>query len=196
MRYGVFGGTFDPPHAGHIAVAHAALEHLQLEQVVFVPAARNPLKRFRSAPPRDRLAMTKIALENEPLFAVSDIEISRGGRSFTIDTIQEFQMTRPGDIWVILGLDSLSQIMSWRSPEKLIRLCRIGVVVRPGFELSRVLSTLPEDFRDVIDPIPMREHKVSSTMIRDLVERGESPERWLNPKVWEYICESELYKEK
>jgi len=139
--------------------------------------------------------MTGLAIENQPRFAVTDIEISRGGRSFTIDTIEELQMTRPGEIWIILGTDSLSQILQWRSPERLIRMCRIGVVVRPGSDLSRVMSTLPEDFRDVIDEIPMKETKVSSTMIRDLIARGESPERWLDAKVWEYICESGLYKE-
>lgn len=194
MRYGVLGGTFDPPHNGHIAIAQAAMEHLNLDEVIFIPANRNPLKRTRSASPDDRMAMTQLAIQDFPRFAVSDIEVSRGGRSFTVDTVEELQMTKPGQIWILMGADALSSLPEWRTPEKLLKLARIGVVVRPPHDLKRIISTLPEQYQDFIDEIPMRQSKISSSEVREMVEFNQSPEMWLDPRVWEYIKQRELYE--
>lgn len=195
MRYGILGGTFDPPHIGHTAVAEAAIKHLQLDDVVFIPAARNPLKRSRATAAAHRLEMTKLAVLGHDRFLVSDIEISRGGRSFTIDTVEELLLTRPGQIWVLLGADALGQLPSWRSPERLVKLCRIGAVVRPPLDIDRVVRTLPPDLREAVDIVPMPENKISSSDIRQTIALGRSAERWLDPKVWEYISERGLYQE-
>jgi len=95
MRVGIFGGTFDPPHAAHLALAHQALQDLHLDEVMFLPVNRNPLKKQRTSSPRDRLEMVKLAIHDEPNFSVSDIEIVRGGPSYAIETMSELTYAQP-----------------------------------------------------------------------------------------------------
>lgn len=194
MRYGIFGGTFDPPHNGHIAVAHAVKEQLRLESVMFIPNNRNPLKRKQSlATPQQRLEMVNLAVTGEEGLWVSDIEVSRPGRSFTVDTLDELVLVQPGERWLILGSDALKGIMEWKSPERIVRMCRIAVVHRPGSDIDKVIGMLPEWMQESIDKIEMKPNRASSTLVREEILRGESPEIWLNPKVWEYISERGLY---
>ncbi|MCU0317422.1 MAG: nicotinate (nicotinamide) nucleotide adenylyltransferase [Fimbriimonadaceae bacterium] len=193
MRYGIFGGTFDPPHKGHLALALAAREHLALEEVVLVPNAKNPLRQQAFAPAPDRLDMVRLLVEDEPGLSVSDIEVARGGRSFTVDTLQDFVFVKPGQIWLLMGTDSLRGIMNWRKPETIVKLCRLGVVLREPETLGRVLSQVPEEFHEFIDEVPMAPRAVSSSKIREEMLRGVSPEMYLKPKVWAYIQERGLY---
>ncbi|MEA2552477.1 MAG: nicotinate-nucleotide adenylyltransferase, partial [Fimbriimonadaceae bacterium] len=86
-RIGILGGTFDPPHEGHLAIARAAISQLELDEIIFMPVARNPLKRKPIATGKQRLAMTKLLLEDEPKVAISDLELSRGGKSYAVDTL-------------------------------------------------------------------------------------------------------------
>lgn len=194
VKYAIYGGSFDPPHLGHIAVAQACLTHLELDEVIWVPNARNPLRRPALASATERLQMCQLATENFPGMAVSDIEVSRPGRSYTIDTVAEFQLVNPGQIWIILGADSVNQFMEWKNAEKLSRMCRLAVVVRPGTDLGSAIHKLPEDVQDTIDLVPMSENRTSSTQIRDSVLRGVSAEMWLQPNVWQYIQERGLYR--
>jgi len=194
VKYAIFGGSFDPPHLGHTTVAQAVLDHLQLDEVIWVPNARNPLRRPAIASVTERLQMCQLATENHPGMAVSDVEVSRPGRSYTIDTVAEFQLVNPGQIWIILGADSVDQFMKWKDAEKLSRMSRLAVVVRPGIDLETAIHKLPEDVQDTIDIVPMNENRISSTQVRDSLLRGVSAEMWLEPTVWQYMEERGLYR--
>ena len=139
--------------------------------------------------------MLEAALSDEPGFSLSDIETSRGGPSYAIDTIEELKMVRPGEYWFLLGCDALKGIQEWKEPEKLISLCRLGVVSRDGLDMQEVLRSLPRDFSFVVDIISMPNVVVSSSKIREDVMRGAPVEHWLKPAVWEYIKKVGLYKE-
>ena len=195
MKYGIFGGTFDPPHLGHIALARTVQESLELDEIIFVPTNRNPLKARVTSSTKDRLAMIKLCIEDETGFSVSDIEISRGGPSYALDTVQELKLVRNGDYWFLMGADSLRGMLDWKAPEKLIHLCRLAVVGREGEDLERSIRELPRDFSFVIDKVPMPFFTVSSSRIREDVMRDAPVEQWLKPAVWEYIKKSGLYKE-
>ncbi|MFM9874630.1 MAG: nicotinate (nicotinamide) nucleotide adenylyltransferase [Fimbriimonadaceae bacterium] len=193
QQYAIFGGSFDPPHLGHLAVAEACFEHLEVNEVIWVPNHRNPLRHKAFATAVQRLQMCQLATEGHDGMAVSDIEVSRGAKSYTIDTVEELLMVRPGKIWVIMGSDSLDGLMGWKEPEKLLRQCRLAVVVRPGADMNKALSQLTEDMRDSIDLVPITPHKASSTQVRYDILREGTPELMLDPKVWDYIKEHGLY---
>lgn len=194
MKYGLLGGTFDPPHRGHLETARAVRESLELDEVIFIPANRNPLKDRRTSSIKDRLRMVELMIEGEQGLSVSDIETSRGGSSFTIETVEELKMVQNGDYWFVMGADSLKSILDWKEPEKLISLCRLAVVQREGSELDEIIRGLPRDFSYAIDVVPMQVMAVSSSKIREDVLRDVSVEHMLKPAVWEYIKNSGLYK--
>ena len=194
MKYAIYGGSFDPPHLGHSEVAQTVLEHFGLDEVVFVPANRNPLKGRARASAEDRMAMVNLLTSRNENFTLSDIEINRPGRSYSVDTMEEFSVARPGELWLIMGSETLASIMSWKNPEKLVKFCRFAVVERPGADVSKVLGNLPDWIVDKVDIVQMKPNRISSTLIRDEIARGESPEMWLDPKVWEYMCERGLYR--
>ncbi len=195
MRIGIFGGTFDPPHLGHLAVARAAIAQLELDELLFVPAARNPLKQHRAlTPDRHRVRMLKALLGEEPGMAISNIEITRGGLSYAVETVEELQMVNPADYWFILGSDALDEIYQWKDPEKLARLCRLGVVLRPPHDQTRALRNVPDFFADRIDFIEMPASPIASTDIRTSFRRGKPLEEWLSPEVVDYIRRESLYR--
>lgn len=195
MRIGILGGTFDPPHLGHLALARSAIESLELDEVLFVPAHRNPLKRGkRQASARDRLEMVRQLIQNEPKMSVSDIEIARGGPSFTVETLEELQYVRPGDYWLLMGSDSALGFASWKQPARILRLCRIGLAIRPPETAEALLERLHEDIRKAADIVPMPPSEISSTELRlrlqsKRVVRGMIPEN-----VLQYIREHKLYE--
>lgn len=196
MRIGVLGGSFDPPHTGHLALAKAAREHLQLDEVLFLPANQNPLKTRRSyANAKQRLAMVQRLVQGQPGLAVSDMEITRGGVSYTVDTIGELLMVQPADYWFLMGADALKALPQWKSPARLLRLCRLGVAVRPPVTESDVLARVPPDFRAKVDVVKMTPLDVSSTEIRARLAKGQNVSPWLAPEVLRYIGENGLYKE-
>src|SRR6267143_5929702 len=131
MRIGVFGGTFDPVHVGHLAIAQAALDTAGLDRVVFVPARRSPLKDAAPvASEADRFAMLQAATRDEPRFVVSRAELDREGVSYTVDTLEA--MKSEGDLFLILGSDALSDLERWRAPDRIRELATILVAARPG----------------------------------------------------------------
>ena len=104
MRIGVLGGTFDPPHMGHIALAHSAIETLELDEVMMLPAFRNPLKKGHTTPAKQRMEMVTLAIQDDPKLSLSDIEVSRGGASYAVDTLSELTYIKPSaQFWFILG---------------------------------------------------------------------------------------------
>ena len=195
MRIGVLGGTFDPPHNGHLALARAALESLNLDEVIFLPANRNPLKKdAKQTPAKKRLEMVRLATKDEPRFAVSDIEIQRKGLSYAVDTLQQLHMVRPGEYWFILGADALRDFKKWKQPEKLLRLARLAVAVRPPETFQDALSRIPEEFRSKIDEIAMPPIEISSTEIRERIEHARPLSQWIHPDVHQYIADNRLYR--
>lgn len=195
-RYALFGGSFDPPHLGHLAVAQGVQESLDLDEVIWVPNFRNPLRRKAFATAYERLQMCQLATENLPGMAVSDIEVSRGTKSYTIETVEELLMVKPGELWVIMGADALEGLLEWKEPERLLRICRIAVVSRDGTNLDRALSKFKEEMRDAIDEISLPLHRASSSQVRDDIFRDATPELMLEPSVWKYIQDKGLYRDK
>jgi len=195
MRIGVLGGTFDPPHNGHIAIAKAAISHLELDDFVFLPANRNPFKPAdRPTPAKMRMEMARLAVEAEPSIAVSDIDITRGGPSYAVETLAELQMARPADYWFLMGLDTLKGLGNWKNPERLVKLCRLGVVVRPPLKLANVLLQLPESISAAVDKVPMAVTPISSTDIREQVSLRHDISRMVPKPVLSYIQEHRLYQ--
>lgn len=191
MRIGILGGSFDPPHICHVAVAKAAIASLELDEVLFVPAARNPLKSHMPlASARDRLEMVRLAIEGEPQFALSDQEIRRGGKSYTIDTLDELHSIRNADYWLILGADAASQLPMWKGYLRLLKLTRIALASRPAeSELH-----LPEIVSAVTDKIEMEPCPTSSTEVRRRIQERKPYEALIAPPVAAYIREKSLYR--
>lgn len=193
MKYGILGGTFDPPHLGHIAIAEAAKSTLELDEVIWIPAGRNPLKTRKTLSARHRMAMVELAVADHDAFSVSDIEISRGGPSFTFDTVEELQMVQPGEYWLILGTDAMRDIEQWKKAEKLAELVRFAVIERPGNTYDQVYGRLPHLFSERMKRISMPTTPISSSNIREGIHYGRPVEQWLEPAVWQYINENGLY---
>jgi len=133
-RVGVFGGTFDPVHVGHLAIAHAALESVPLDRVLFVLARRSPLKeRGPVASEGDRLRMLELAVANEPRFAVSRLELDREGPSYTVDTLERLaQLNGSDELFLILGSDAMAKLPGWKDPDRIAELATLVVAERPG----------------------------------------------------------------
>ena len=190
MRLGIFGGTFDPPHNGHLALARACKTELGLDEILFVPAAQNPLKASGPrASAEERLTMLGLLVADEDDMGVVDLEIRKGPPSYSVDTMGDLQMVQPADYWFLLGADALKGLEGWKNPAKLLRLCRLGVVVRPS--LGAV--TVPEEFRERIDLVRMPPIDVSSTEIRARIARGQTIAPYVPAPISAYIEAKGLY---
>lgn len=195
MRIGILGGTFDPPHYGHLKLAEAAIEALDLDEVILLPANINPFKQQRrGTSAKDRLAMLQLLQKRHPKLALSDMEITRGGVSYTVDTLGELQMVHPGDYWFIMGADAMTQFMEWKNPQRILRLCRLAVTIRPPITKEELQLHLPEEFRDRIDVIEMKPTEESSTTIRDRIIRGLPVQNMTTPEIVTYIRNNKLYQ--
>lgn len=195
MRIGIFGGTFDPPHNGHVALARACQKELALDEVLFVPAAQNPLK---SSGPRasaaHRLAMLGLLAAGEPGIGVVDLELQKGGASYTVDTLTDLTIANPADYWFLLGADALKGFGEWKNPQKILRLARLGVVLRPSQADADVVTRFSEPYRDRIDLVRMTPVDVSSTEIRQRVARGQTIAPYVPQPIQAYIEEKGLYQ--
>jgi len=197
---GLFGGSFNPIHNGHLIVARAVGELLGLDRVVFIPSPNPPHKPGADlADAADRLEMVRRAIAGETGFDCSDLEIRRSGPSYTILTVQEFSRLKPGRplCWII-GADSLAELYSWYRLAELVELCRIVTAARPGFdqpnlaELSRMLPA--ERVRRLQDDIlPTPRIDVSATEIRRRVAAGLSIRYLVPDPVLEYLRQRGLY---
>jgi nicotinate-nucleotide adenylyltransferase len=195
MRIGVLGGSFDPPHAGHLALAHAAKKALELDEVILLPASRNPLKSDKkSTPAKHRLAMVQKLIENEEGLAVCDLEVVKGGLSYTVETMTDLTAAQPAEYWFLLGADALRGLPQWKQPQRLVRLCRLGVVVRPPMSEYDAMLHVPEEFKASIDLIPMKAIEISSSEIREKLARRQAAGPHLPPTVLQYIKEHQLYQ--
>ena len=199
MRVGVFGGTFDPVHTGHLAAAEEARLAEGLDRVLFVPAARPPHKPgLVSAPAWARLEMVRLAVVGNPCFQVSAMELEREGPSYTVDTLRALRGERPGDeLFYLLGADSLPEIGTWREPEALCELVTFIVMSRPGWPRAALedwLGRQPPALRPRTALVETRGMDISSRDLRRRLQAGQ-PGRYLLPEaVRAYIHAEGLYR--
>lgn len=198
VSIGIMGGTFDPVHNGHIAVAGEVRMRLGLGCVVFVPAGRPWLKSQQPVTPAaHRFEMVRRAISPYPYFRISSIEIDRAGPTYTIDTITELRAEfESGDqFYFILGRDSLAQLPRWRDADRLIRLCRLVAVPRPGYALPdfEYLERQLPGISKSVTLVDVPEVDVSATRIREMVACGEPITDLVPEPVERYIRENRLY---
>ncbi|MBW2558539.1 MAG: nicotinate-nucleotide adenylyltransferase [Deltaproteobacteria bacterium] len=148
MKWGLFGGTFDPVHLGHLRCAEEILELFHLDRIIFIPARVQPLKTDRVISPfHHREQMLKLAIEGNPSFSISDAENRRGGKSYSIETVRHFIDNSPDgtELYFILGQDAFHEIQMWKEWKELARLCNFVVMTRPGYEIKKLADTFPPD---------------------------------------------------
>jgi nicotinate-nucleotide adenylyltransferase len=216
QRLGILGGTFNPVHNGHLAAAEEVRDRMKLEKVIFIPSFLPPHKNEEDMPSAlQRQEMIRLAIKGNIHFTVSDIEIRRGGRSYTIDTVEALRQAHMGaDLYFITGLDSFLEIGTWKEWERLLTLCTFVVLSRDGYrfrDISKLeflnapekdLAALDgrEKEQTVIRTGNMRIHleripfyDISSTDIRTRVRGGRSIKYHLPEAVEHYIIENKLY---
>ena len=187
MRLGLFGGTFDPPHAGHLIVAQDAWQRLGLERVIFIPAAVPPHKQNREVSPAQvRLAMLREATAGDERFAVDDLEVRRGGPSFTVDSLRAYREKAPdAELFLILGTDQYAELHTWRESEELKRLATLAVMGRGDAE--------PVEPGERVVPLPVTRIDISATEIRRRVAAREPIRYLVPPGVEALIARHQLY---
>ncbi len=200
MRIGILGGTFDPPHLGHLVIAEQARANLNLAKVYFVPAKQPPHKLNEPVSPlKERAAMLKLAVDDYPFFGLSMIEASRPGPSYTVDTIRLMRDEFPPatELYFIMGMDSLENLPTWHKPEELVKRCCLAVLRRPGYhvDLDKLEEQVPGVKSSVVF-IPAPELDISSSDLQERVRRGQSIHYMVPDAVAEYIEEHHLYQDR
>ena len=187
MTIGLFGGSFDPIHHGHLLVAQAVVEALGLEEIRFVPARAQPFKIGRhAASPETRARMVGLAIAGEPRFALERIELERAGPSYTVDTVRALRQREPGrDFAVLVGADAARELQQWHEVDALARLASFVILTRPG----ATIPMLPWAVRTVEVPAI----DISATEIRRRVAAGRSIRYWVPAPVAECIVVDRLY---
>lgn len=194
-RLGVLGGSFDPPHVAHLAIASEACHALHLERVLFVPAAAPPHKGGgERTPARVRLEMTSLAIDDDLRFTTSGVEIERG-LVYTVDTVRALRERHVGHgVVFIMGADSLLQLESWHEPEELLSLCDLAVAPRPGDAPEDVAAAVSRWGEDRVRLLDLPALDLSSSQIRARAA-ARRPIRYLVPhRVEQYVLESGLYR--
>jgi nicotinate-nucleotide adenylyltransferase len=197
LRLGILGGTFDPIHSGHLAAATAAIDCARLDRVLFVPSAQPPHRGVAAASAEDRLAMTRLAVEGESRFEVSDVEVARGGVSYTSDTLSELHRAHPDDeLFFILGWDAARLFGNWHEPGRVNELASIVIVARPGLKTPAPadLAAAGLDPARVINCVA-HTPDVSASELRQALATGESLAGKLPPAVERYIATHRLYRD-
>ena len=199
MTTALYGGSFDPPHLGHLAIARQVLERISVDRLVFIPASHSPLKvGTPTVSDDDRLEMLRLATEGEPRFAVSDLELRKGGISYTVDTLRAWRQLEPDvDLIFIAGMDSLLTLHAWHEPLEIVRLCKFVTFRRPGFPLPspEELKLPPDIARQLLAQVidgPLFD--ISSSDIRIRAARGEPLDNLVPHPIAEYISSKSLYR--
>ena len=183
---GLFGGSFDPIHNGHLIVAQSVFEQLNLAELRFVVAREQPLKQGHGAPAEHRARMVGVAIAGEPRFRLETLELDRTGPSYTVDTLRTLHLREPGrELVVLLGSDAARDLDKWREAEEVARLSRIVVFGRGG---EAVAASSLISAHIVVPAI-----QISATHIRKRVREGRSIRYWLPDPVAEYIARERLY---
>ncbi|HEY2260489.1 MAG TPA: nicotinate-nucleotide adenylyltransferase [Solirubrobacteraceae bacterium] len=196
MRIGILGGTFNPPHLGHLVAGQEAYRELELDRVMLIPARIPPHKPVEHEPgPSHRLALCRLAVEDDERFEVSELELERDGPSYTVDTLQQLSSKAPNnELFLVVGGDIAAGLPSWHRPDRVLELASLAIAKRRGTtrdSVQEALATLPGGDRARYFSMPRI--GVSSTMIRQRVAAMQ-PIRYLVPdRVVEYIERHELY---
>lgn len=199
MNVGILGGTFDPIHIGHLAVASEAAARLNLKEVLFIPAGNPCLKTgVEILPAEYRLKMIELAIAGKPGFKVSNIEIKREGLTYTVDTIAELRQkySAEDEFFFIIGWDNLINLPKWRQPERLISMCRLVVVPRVGCpvpDLGSLGAVIP-GLSQLVTMLDKPEIDISASDIRERVCKGISVSGLVPEDVEKYITEQGLYR--
>lgn len=187
---GVFGGSFDPVHNGHIRAAEAAYKALELDRLIFVPAG-NQWQKTASVTAQNRLEMVRLALADHPEFEVSTVDIDRRGETYTVDTLAELQRDNPGSkLFFILGTDALAGIETWHRADEVLNLAQFVVITRPGSKL-----VVPEIARGRVWELAIDALDLSSTEFRKQYAADADCSSLVAGSVLRYIKENHLYKE-
>ncbi|MGO9379406.1 MAG: nicotinate-nucleotide adenylyltransferase [Dissulfurispiraceae bacterium] len=212
MRLGIFGGTFNPIHFGHLRAAEEVRQILGLDKIIFMPSGTPPLKADLLAEASHRYLMTRLATGSNADFLVSDLEMRQDEKSYTVTTVERLQQMYPGDeLFLILGLDAFLDLPIWKEPQRLVSLISFVVVTRPGADEARLAEfPLVEVLRPSDKPglsslllsggrdsyvVRVSAFDISSTMIRRLVKEGKSV-RYLLPEIVEqYMKSHRLYSQ-
>lgn len=206
MRLGIFGGTFDPPHVGHLLVAQDASAALGLDRLVWIPAAQQPLKVGRSAAPAEaRLEMVRQMVEGVPRMSHDAVEVDRSGLSYSVDTLGEYARRYPqAELFFLLGMDAARSLPSWREPRRLAEIARVVLLGRTGDDVGVGAEDDPEHtMRQVMEvtgaaapPILVSTRRIdmSSTEIRERVRTGISIRGFVTDDVARFIEASGLYR--
>ena len=200
MKLGILGGTFDPIHMGHLIIAQEAASRAALDEVWFIPTGQPWLKRGnRISPSHHRMEMVRLALECNPGFKVSSIEVDRPGPSYTVDTLMALREgdARGDSLFFILGMDSLETLHRWHQPERLFDLCTLVGVSRPehrGFDLASLDRIRPGASGEVTI-VDGPDIGISGAEIRRRVAQGQPITYWVSRAVERYVHENELYRE-
>ena len=190
-KFGLFGGSFDPVHIAHVALAQVALSQLQLDAVRWVPAGQPWQKTRELASPAHRAAMVQLAIADEPRFTLERCELNRVGPSFTLDTVRELQAATPGAQWfLIIGQDQYVGLHTWRDWKLLLQLVTLAVAMRPGVPAQ----VNPEVQRVGHQPVALPMMDISSTEIRERVASGQGIDRLVPAAVARYIDRHHLYR--
>ena len=199
-KIGVLGGTFDPVHTGHLIVAADVRAEMGLSEVLFVPAGKPwlKLKEERTITPAEhRLAMVRLAIKGNPYFKVSTIELARPGLSYSIDTVLELKkkLGRGVELYFIVGPDALAELPRWKEPARLIEVCQLVAIGRPGHkkvDLSALDRSVPGAAKRIM-LLDVPQIDISSTDIRKRVAQGQSIRRLVPEAVEKYIEKHKLY---
>ncbi|MCV2359174.1 nicotinate-nucleotide adenylyltransferase [Paucibacter sp. TC2R-5] len=198
-RTGLFGGSFDPPHLGHLSLAHCALTQLSLDQLLWMPAGRPWQKTGRGlAAPLHRRAMAELMVAGEPRFLVDDSELERDGASYTIDTVRARQTAHPAEqLFLVIGQDQFERFHTWRDWRALISLVTLAVAARAGQEVqgsAEVMEVVHAEPNKMLK-LAMPAMQVSSTQVRELASRNEELSPLVGDAVAGYIALHRLYSE-
>ena len=197
-KYGIFGGSFDPIHYGHLMICEYIKEEMGLDKVIFIPTG-NPPHKDLGVSAEDRYEMVRIAISPNPDFEISDIETTRVNLSYTVDTIRELKkIYKEEKLYFLIGLDSLFQLSTWKKIGDLSQEIEFVVALRPGYinkeEIDNEIDFLRENFGTKINLIKTPLYEISSTDLRDRIHEGKSLRYLIPKKVLDYIEESGFYK--
>jgi len=214
VRRGILGGTFNPIHLGHLRGAEEARERLDLDEICFVPAAIPPHKNEKiEVPASRRLEMVRLAIENNPAFSISDVELKREGKSYSVETIHYFRREGPqAELFFIVGLDSFLEVSTWKRYEDLFSLCHFVVLNRPGVERWELSELKPREFW-VVFLVAEKNNRwihgpsghsiyfldrpfmdISSSEIRQRIREKKSIRYMMPDKVEAYVLEKQCYE--
>lgn len=199
-KIGLFGGTFNPIHNGHIHIAHAFMQQIHLDNLIFIPAGEPYHKKSTEVSALQRLAMVKLATAEFPYFSVSDCDITRQGNTYTFDTIKIFKKKFPhSQLWWLLGSDSLEKLHTWYRWQDLVQYIHIAVAMRAGHSLKNISKQLYtwlheslDNGRVVILQTPLLD--ISSTTVRQMAQMQENIDQFVPIQVVNYIKQNNLYR--